>query len=468
MFIPISSVILAGILQPPSRTRRKTMRHSFILFSLSTLAVLTAFSIGTVYGVVVTGTGSYPDDVDEVNAAINGGTGSSGTTYPGGGTVDLVGTFNFGDDGTGRGTVNITTDGVTVTGVDGATIYGGREPFRVEVNSDVTIQNLKFDGFKYIAITIYKCGGTTRVSDNVITNGVEAFMPELPWFHVVYGIMPEAVTDVPWEHGPLTGDMYFENNIIDLSYADPGFVHVCPLAIYSCPDEPRIFVRDNYLRAEGSLSSALFLRGTPGATVFIEGNTLEATTHGIFVGAHYEGYPADGITIAHNTVKVDKGEPGPWFPRAGIDLRGSSNSTLKGNTLVIGEDDSFSSMGIRLQKSGYMGSYIKTPCGNTLQGNKICGQADYGVYVSEGDDNVFLGNNLATLDAACTYYFDEGSSGNQVRGYSGTVIDEGTDNFITGDGSMAGSGGVGKGKKSKPAAPLAQSSSWGRIKSLFK
>ncbi len=68
--------------------------------------------------VVVYPTGLYPGDVQEVYAAVNGGIGPSGTAYAGGGTILLkardrngvLAYFNFGNDLTGRGGVQILTD----------------------------------------------------------------------------------------------------------------------------------------------------------------------------------------------------------------------------------------------------------------------------------------------------------------------------------------------------------------------
>ena len=105
--------------------------------------------------------------------------------------------------------------------------------------------------------------------------------------------------------------------------------------------------------------------------------------------------------------------------------------------------------------------------------NKISGQADYGIYISPepaaGTDNgaynnVFRGNNLATLNAPIMYYFGVNTSGNQVIGYSGgcdAVVDLGTDNSITGCGNQ----GKGQGAVAKPAV---RSSTWGEIKALSK
>jgi len=96
-----------------------------------------------------------------------------------------------------------------------------------------------------------------------------------------------------------------------------------------------------------------------------------------------------------------------------------------------------------------------------VRANMMRGRAGYGVYVSAGSNNLFIGNNLVGLDTPITYYFGEDTSGNRVVGYTGgcdSVVDLGTDNFIAGCTRHA----------AKQAAPPVGTSTWGRIKSSFK
>ena len=59
-------------------------------------------------------------------------------------------------------------------------------------------------------------------------------------------------------------------------------------------------------------------------------------------------------------------------------------------------------------------------------------------------ENIFVGNNLTHVDGL-TYFFGENTVNNTVKGYTGgsdSVIDLGTDNFLTGVTPMANSGGL--------------------------
>lgn len=82
-----------------------------------------------------------------------------------------------------------------------------------------------------------------------------------------------------------------------------------------------------------------------------------------------------------------------------------------------------------------------------IKANKLRGDPQYGVgtevsgMVNASANNVLLGNNLAHLDVppeGAHYYFGPDTHDNVVRGYSGVVIDEGTDNVITGNGGTEG------------------------------
>jgi hypothetical protein len=91
-------------------------------------------------------------------------------------------------------------------------------------------------------------------------------------------------------------------------------------------------------------------------------------------------------------------------------------------------------------------SYGMLLCGsnNLVQNNKISGEADYGVILYSPEPhpmtpfttahNTLRGNNLATLDCAtATYWCMFDTHDNTVIGYTGTIIDDGTDNTFTGN-----------------------------------
>lgn len=146
-------------------------------------------------------TGVYPRDVLEVTAAVNGGTGPSGRTYPGGGTVRLrarsfAGTpafFNFGDSAATRSSVAVTRD-VVIVGEpaapldldfpnpaypeppgdfepDRTVIYGGRRVFACPADSPapvrLTVRGLYFAYPSLAAVQVAKSAGL-EVSDCVV------------------------------------------------------------------------------------------------------------------------------------------------------------------------------------------------------------------------------------------------------------------------------------------------------------
>lgn len=151
------------------------------------------------YEVDVYPTGTYPNDVYEVNAAVNGGVGPSGTSYPGGGIVRLRATnqygvptfFHFGDNLTGRGSVNATRDVVIVGELSGpvsfsfpgypapdasftpdrTVIFGGRRPLCCRGTNAfatrLTVRNLYFAFPSLVAVQVNKSAGL-EVTDCVV------------------------------------------------------------------------------------------------------------------------------------------------------------------------------------------------------------------------------------------------------------------------------------------------------------
>ena len=142
----------------------------FLTFAPSSLAQANPV-IQTSNIVEVVPTGLYPDDVTNVQAAVN--------ANPGGIIVLKEGQFNFGDDLTERGsvslghTIKVIGDGHDETGNPKTKIYGGEQPFQSLEGVSVTIENLWFDKAKFVAIRLNSISGKTRVAGNKITNMVD-------------------------------------------------------------------------------------------------------------------------------------------------------------------------------------------------------------------------------------------------------------------------------------------------------
>lgn len=173
--------------------------------NLAVFVIITILTLGmgnAAWGVDVYPTGDPTKDVPEVNAAVRGGPGPSGTVYPGGGTVTLKAAnasgapmaFNFGeleynlafapndpffryfsDINNHRVRVNkpVVIQGETVNG-NMTTIIGGYQPFAVgpaatEIpDGDVTIQGIHFKDSGMTSISISRTN--VRYSVNVLGN----------------------------------------------------------------------------------------------------------------------------------------------------------------------------------------------------------------------------------------------------------------------------------------------------------
>lgn len=94
----------------------------------------------------------------------------------------------------------------------------------------------------------------------------------------------------------------------------------------------------------------------------------------------------------------------------------------------------------------YTGINVWRSSDNVIKANNLKGGTVTYAFIVDGDslNNILLGNNVngVTIEDT-TIYLGEETSGNTLRGYSGgSVVDFGTDNFITGYEPMAGAGGL--------------------------
>ena len=172
---------------------------------LAVFVIITVLTLGmgnAAWGVDVYPTGDPTKDVLEVNAAVRGGSGPSGTVYPGGGTVTLKAAnasgapmaFNFGeleynltfapndplaryfsDINNHRVRVNkpVVIQGETVNG-NMTTIIGGYQPFAIGPaptdipNGDVTIQGIHFKDSGMTSISVARTN--PEYSVNILGN----------------------------------------------------------------------------------------------------------------------------------------------------------------------------------------------------------------------------------------------------------------------------------------------------------
>ena len=276
-----------------------------------------------------------PDlDIQAVQNAVNHG-----------GTVQLQGTFNFGEDGS----VLLQKD-VTVLGIGHSTklegdfaqlpatkILGGNIPF---LNKDqrvsVTIQNIWFEGPKSMAIALTAASGDTKLTGNRITDVKEGLHPAtdrptaggiLLSNHVryaggegyAYEPMPDPFDEV--RDLSFTGKALVENNYIDL---DPeGLNHY------------------DYLRAVGIESTQTTAQTT------IRGNIIKNSSHaGILVTDNFARHIiSDNIVRIHDYPDGKKvlfptgssfGAEGIVIVEVFFEATDSSASLITNNTIETG------------------------------------------------------------------------------------------------------------------------------------
>ena len=160
------------------------------------------------------------------------------------------------------------------------------------------------------------------------------------------------------------------------------------------------------------------------------------------------GYRATGprpFVITRNQIRMLSGGDGMVLAN---DCEGFGPH-VEGDQFVVTQTDievQGGAAGSAAMRLGYVQSGANILLDAEIKANKLQGSAQYGVstYVTDmvnaSASNLFLGNNLAHLDIlpeGAHYYFGPDAHDNVVRGYSGVVIDEGTDNVITGDGAAA-------------------------------
>jgi hypothetical protein len=182
------------------------------------------------------------------------------------------------------------------------------------------------------------------------------------------------------------------------------------------------------------------------------------------------GYESDyaQVSILNNT--IESGPDAGGFPfgfgifanaRDSLIIKGNDIKTYGGISNVFLADSG--NDGVVITKNKFSGSctdatlFLGSATNGIIKNNNFKSSTPFNepfpyfapdnalVYCNMAENNVFVGNN--TTGDVITYYFDEPSENNTVRGYTGgssSVVDLGTDNFLTGVTPMAGSGGAGQ------------------------
>jgi hypothetical protein len=404
--------------------------------------------------VLVYPTGVYPADVQEVNAAVNGGIGPSGTVYTGGGTILLKATdrngaityFHFGNDVTGRGNVKIFTD-VAITGEsfappsapvtfpntfavpgiptltpdaylpdgtpttpDRTMIYGGRKPFFCDTVNPTppipprfAVRNIYFAYPSQGAVHVKKCAGL-EVSHCVVYDITRAAASGIPGFFVAVAIEATGLKDIrPGQANPnLYGDYIVFNNIVKRRTENS-----CGQGTESVPDS--YGHADSGIVAQLASMNANIYGNTiynfPFVGIGIEANTSSSTIvdNKVF-NCGFGGYmlpttcvltialPAGGIGARRNTAPllIEDNEI-----TSGLDAGGTLNSTYG------------------LGFAGVSNAVVRS---NSVKGSV----STNGIFVTSfppfaSMNNSILANNLRDLEAGQSQaYLDVGSGLNQL------------------------------------------------------
>jgi len=421
-------------------------------------------------------TGSYPQDVAEVRAAVNGGTGPSGKSYPGGGIVKLravteLGTrmyFNFGNPLDDQDTVEVTRD-VTIVGEkttpvtmalpnnetldkdlkpDRAVIFGGKRPFgcsrAAQAKTSLTIRDLYFAYPALAAIQVHKSAGL-EVTDCVIHDVLRAEASK-PGFFVAVGI--EATTMGAPAPADLSGKFRVVNNRIKRGggapagsvMADTGIVlQQASMTAEISGNDIELFeftgigidrndgpvnVMKNKIRTCGygqnKMAAGIGVRGTT-TPVVIEGNDIKCG-HPKAIAAYR------GITVASSNVLVKANTIGQHCTHVGIWLTKyqptgmppfyASNNTIDRNQLIGLTADTAQ---VAIDENCASNSFVSNDYGNV---DVNSGTAEAGVLVAS-NANEFANDHFAdsypgksAVPSVPCLWFKPGTSGNHVSAFT--------------------------------------------------
>ncbi len=399
---------------------------------------------------VVVGQGNPSIDVPAVQAAVDQG-----------GSVLLVGTFDFGD--TGR--VVLSKD-VAISGeADGSgapttTVIGGDWTFfsplpatlpPSEAGPKIRIQSIHFRQPLGPPIHLAYCGGANIRGNKVTEIRKRPFTTFFRRAGVLIGPRDAAVTTTIFRH-LVTGSIKVTDNEVDLAGPDPTItsgegifvnltdgaeVYVARNTVTNCTRNC-VDILDNRLDSEGRGSVVIeknrVITGVTGIPIPTPG-----TPNGIVTGFNFNpalmNDPAvvAPILVSDNYVEVHGQE---FSGSTGIVVL-AGFSHIEGNTIVI---NSATGIGAGMLIRGTNGAVLRN---RILSGgvNAVRFDAPAGVFTG-AINTVAVGNNISGFAASqADYLFRAGSRGNTVVGNSGTVLDLGTNNRATGQAPVK--GGVG-------------------------
>ena len=390
-----------------------------ILMSLFVAGFACAASAAT----VVFPTGSYPLDVQNVQAALDGG-----------GTVLLKATnatgvptaFDFGPSDLNGGWVEFHFDaelvGEHTAGAD-TIIHGGWYP--VEDFGDaqnIAVRNITFDSAFDGVLLLY--GANTEVTGNRASHTVGSFRTPQRTYAEVFVV-------------GFSGEVRIEDNVIEDVAAEFG------IGVSQFRAAGPVVIRGNAIRDTGygtieSSFNVSFVTGAP-ATVSIVDNHLRPGSAPNAFGVGIEINGEGSYYIARNDILVESpyglGVYALGAPDFGIAPMIAPVIERNNVTLHLRTDlrpvfaDGIDLVGT--VSRAYVGQ-------NAVTGS---GFAALGLYdVNDGSDlgfNTYVGNQIATFDpTVADVFLDTAAHDTVLKGFSGEVIDLGSNNHIAGAGAQ--------------------------------
>jgi hypothetical protein len=397
--------------------------RTVLALSLTLVGVSTAAVAAPPPAQVVFPTGDFPADVQNVQAAVDvGGIVLLKATNVAGQPLS----FNYGPAVAGSGTVHLTQDvtiiGETVAG-NATTIIGGNIAFRSYVPLRAEIRGIFFDGQRVTAAHVRASTGF-KFSDNHVARTIPFFDPAFG-FPKVQGL---------WIEGSnLTGPILIEDNLFeDTGWADAGY----GVAVFS--DGAPVRIAGNTILGAGFagiLASAFSTSGRPTSEpIVIEDNYIEPGPFdpeapnsgvGIWIVGNFTDAP---MTVRGNEVFCEN----PFAD--GVVLFGSSQFYGPLRNVLVEKNH------ITMRGSIFGAITLADDVSETVvSNNRIDGDAAFGLDIvavfadAFAVSNTFVGNNQTNLQASTAAVFlDVISRDTVVVGKSGTVIDLGDGNQITG------------------------------------
>ncbi len=399
---------------------------------------------------VVVGQGNPSIDVPAVQAAVDQG-----------GSVLLVGTFDFGDTGRVVLSKDVAISGeADSSGAPTTTVIGGDWTFfsplpatlpPSEAGPKIRIQSIHFRQPLGPPIHLAYCGGANIRGNKVTEIRKRPFTTFFRRAGVLIGPRDAAVTTTIFRH-LVTGSIKVTDNEVDLAGPDPTItsgegifvnltdgaeVYVARNTVTNCTRNC-VDILDNRLDSEGRGSVVIeknrVITGVTGIPIPTPG-----TPNGIVTGFNFNpalmNDPAvvAPILVSDNYVEVHGQE---FSGSTGIVVL-AGFSHIEGNTIVI---NSATGIGAGMLIRGTNGAVLRN---RILSGgvNAVRFDAPAGVFTG-AINTVAVGNNISGFAASqADYLFRAGSRGNTVVGNSGTVLDLGTNNRATGQAPVK--GGVG-------------------------